>query len=116
MMESKFGWGLPSCVMIVKITCRQDEEMSAAPEAMPCRQPVLIMLLSDGGMLGYRAFCSPIGLRFSRLRLDFIGSSDGRGPHGISSRMTRFEGLGEGKSVYRWKAQAFPHSFRVPCS
>lgn len=78
--------------------------MSAAPKAMPCQRPVLVMLLSDGGMLSYTAFRSPIGLRFSRLHLDSVGNSDGRGPHGVSSRMTRFEGLGEGRLVYRSRA------------
>ena len=59
------------------------------------------MLLSDGGMLAYAAFGSPVGLRYARLALDWVGHSDGRGAHGISSRMTRFDGLGEGKLVYR---------------
>ena len=68
---------------------------------MPCEQPVLLMLLSDGGMLAYQAFLSPMGLRFARSQLDWTGHSDGRGAHGISSRMVRFDGLGEGKFVYR---------------
>lgn len=75
--------------------------MSTTPEAMPCPRPVLVMLLSDGGMLSYTAFRSPIGVRFSKLRLDSVGNSDGRGPHGVSSRITRFDGLGEGKLIYR---------------
>ena len=62
---------------------------------------MLLMLLSDGSMLAYTAFGSPVGVRYARLPLDWIGHSDGRGAHGISSRMTRFDGLGEGKLVYR---------------
>lgn len=69
---------------------------------MPCERPVLVVLLSDGGMLAYQAFAAPVGLRFARLRLDWVGHADGRGARGLSSRLTRFDGLGEGKQVYRW--------------
>lgn len=74
---------------------------------MPCERPVLLMLLSDGGLLAYQAFASPVGLRFARMQLDWIGHSEGRGAHGISSRMTRFEGLGEGKLIYRQALATF---------
>lgn len=82
---------------------------------MPCQRPVLIMLLSDGGMLAYSAFRCPIGLRFSRLQLDWIGHSDGRGAHGVCSRVTRFDGLGEGKRTYRQGTNSRLEHRNSPC-
>ena len=55
------------------------------------------MLLSDGGLLSYQAFVSPLGLRFARVGIDWLSHADGRGPRGASNRIVRFDGLGESK-------------------
>ena len=69
---------------------------------MPCEKPILLMLLSDGGLLAYQGFAPPGGgVRFARLHIDWAGHSGGWGAHGVSSRMVRFDGLGEGALTYR---------------
>ena len=71
--------------------CRSEEGMSR----MPCERPFLILLLSDGGMLAYQTFLSPLGLRFARISIDWLSHANGRGPRGASKRMIRFDGIGE---------------------
>jgi len=93
------------------VVCRPMED-----ERMPCERPVLLMLLSDGSLLAYIAFASPVGLRFARLSIDWTGHSDGRGPRGRSSRMTRFDGLGAGGHTYRCLFAALPSPFPLPSS
>ena len=81
-----------------------------APAGNPlaaCRQPVLLALLADDGLLAYRAFDAGGGRVCLRRQL-LAGARPGRGAAagaaagGPSARLVRFDGLGEGDgAAYR---------------
>lgn len=108
--QARAGAGAPAAVAATPIRELRMECFGRAPAGNPlaaCRQPLLLALLADDGLLAYRAFDAGAG-RVCLRRLLLAGARPGRGAAaggaagGPSARLVRFDGLGEGDgAAYR---------------